>query len=368
MGKRILLACKDVPGWGGASTVLYLLFERMQRDGFDVAYVNLVGASEEAFVRRQFGDRFANPRGLDSVHTCILEEPFWGAHGPLGALIATLSPDLLLGFGFIAALLLRLAAPRLPVVFMTAGSRELQRLIEAGAVSDFMGFQRSVARGVTFPVAPESRERQAAEGADLIIAHSPVVRCAFEQLLPPTAGKIYANTISIADFVYAEAEELSGLRLPAAQRDIDVIFVASSWKRPIKNYALVRQIASRCDGVRVHIIGEVERECPSARHHGIVARRADLYGLLGRARTLVCPSLLDAAPAVLFEASAMGCNVVASPNCGNWQLCNSRLVADHGTRGEFLSKIELSLGGPYTDNRERFRGGYADLVDTLSVF
>ena len=64
----------------------------------------------------------------------------------------------------------------------------------------------------------------------------------------------------------------------------------------------------------------------------------------------------------------MGCNVVASPNCGNWQLCNSRLVAERGTRAEFLSKIELSLGAPFTDNRERFRGGYADLVDTLSVF
>lgn len=368
MGKRILLACKDVPGWGGASTVLYLLFERMQRDGFDVAYVNLVGASEEAFVRRKFGERFGNPRGLDNVHTCILDEPFWRKSASLGDLIAAYSPDLLLGFGYIAAWLMRQAAPRLPVVFMTAGSRELQRLIEAGAVSDFMGFRRSIARGVTFPVAPENRERQAAEGADLIVAHSPIVRFVFEQLLPPAAVKIYANTISVADLVYAEAEEFSDLRLPLAQRDVDVIFVASSWTRPIKNYALVRQIASRCDGWRVHIVGEIDRECPSVRHHGIVARRADLYGLLGRAKTLVCPSLLDAAPAVLFEASAMGCNVVASPNCGNWQLCHPRLVVERGTRAEFLSKIELSLGSPYTDNRERFRGGYADLVDTLSVF
>ena len=34
----------------------------------------------------------------------------------------------------------------------------------------------------------------------------------------------------------------------------------------------------------------------------------------------------------------------------------------------FVSKILVSLTGAYKDNREHFRGGYEDLVDTLEVF
>jgi hypothetical protein len=64
----------------------------------------------------------------------------------------------------------------------------------------------------------------------------------------------------------------------------------------------------------------------------------------------------------------MGCNVIASPNCGNWQLCNEQLLADRCSPEAFLSKIKLSLAEPYKDNQEHFRGGYEDLVDTLSVF
>ena len=161
MSKRILLSCYEVPSWGGASTGLYLLFERMQRDGMDVAYVNLVNREDEALFRRLFGESFDNSRSLDNVHTCIVEEPLWRAHGDITALISDLRPDLLFGFGFIAARLLELAAPRLPVVFMTAGSRQLMHLVETGAVKDFVGFKRGVERGICFPIAPDNPERQA---------------------------------------------------------------------------------------------------------------------------------------------------------------------------------------------------------------
>ncbi|MGH7960324.1 MAG: glycosyltransferase [Candidatus Binatia bacterium] len=365
--KKILLGCYGVPGRGGASTVLYLLFERMQRDGLDVAYVNLIEEPDEVFCRYLFGAGFSNPRSLKNVHTCILHEPLWRAHAALAELIDALAPDLLLGFSFIAARLLELAAPRRPVVFMTAGSRQVQHLIETGALRDFLGFRQSVTRGVTFPVPPENHERQAAEAADLIIVHSPLVKFAFEHFFPAQAGKIYANIISVADFIYAEAEQFAAYNRPFAQRDIDLIFVASSWNRLEKNYALVQKIIARCAGLQVHIVGEVEQPRPAAHYHGAIRRREDIYALLGRSKTLLCPSLVDAAPGVLFEASAMGCNVIASPNCGNWQLCNAQLLAECCSSDVFVSKIPLSLASVYEDNREHFRGGYADLVETLSV-
>lgn len=367
MSKKILLGCYEVPGWGGAATVLYLLFEKMQREGLDVAYVNLVSEKDEVFFRYLFGNNFGNPRSLANVHTCILEEPLWRAHAALTHLIGSLASDLLFGFGFSAARLMKLAAPGKPLVFMTSGCSQTKQLLKSGAIRDFMAFRRSVVRGVVFPM-QNDQERRAVEACDLIILHSPLVRFAFEHFFPSHLGKIYSNLISVADFIYPEAGPFADLKRPFAQRDIDLIFVASSWNRPEKNYGLVRQIVSRCDGLNVHIVGEVDQPCPPAQHHGVIAQREDVYELLGRSKTLVCPSLIDPAPGVLFEASAMGCNVIASPNCGNWQLCNEHLLATRCMRGAFLSKIMLSLAGSYRDNREHFCGGYADLVDTLSVF
>jgi hypothetical protein len=62
----------------------------------------------------------------------------------------------------------------------------------------------------------------------------------------------------------------------------------------------------------------------------------------------------------------MGCNVVASPNCGNWELCHEQLLAD--SPAAFAGAIRRAVTTPYADNRERFRGGYAELVDTLRAF
>lgn len=367
MNQKILLGCYEIPGWGGAATVLYSLFERMLREGLDVTYVNLVSEQDEVFLHHLFGGNFGNPRTLDSVYTCIMHEPLWRPQAALSHLIGSLRPDLLFGFGFIAARLMKLAAPGKPLVFMTSGCSQTKQLLEAGAIKDFIAFRRNVERGVVFPVR-DDQERGAVKACDLIVVHSPIVRFAFEHFFPSHVGKIYSSIISVADCIYPEAERFEGLKRPFADRDIDVIFVASSWNRSEKNYGLVRKIVPCCEGLNVHIVGEVHRECPPARHHGVVARREDLYDLLGRSKTIVCPSLFDTAPGILFEASAMGCNVIASPNCGNWQLCNEQLLADRCSPEAFLSKIKLSLAEPYKDNQEHFRGGYEDLVGTLSVF
>ena len=46
----------------------------------------------------------------------------WRAHAGLAQLIESLAPDLLWGFGLIAAGRFELATPRLPLAFMTAAS------------------------------------------------------------------------------------------------------------------------------------------------------------------------------------------------------------------------------------------------------
>jgi len=366
MRNKLLLACYEVPGWGGANTFLYTLYERMQRDGFAIEYANLVKDDDEPYLRHTFGKDLGNPSGLADVQTSILESPLWRVHPGVVDLIRVAKPDLILVCGFIAAWLMKRAAPDIPLAFITSGCSQIKLLMRAGAIDDFMGFERSVARGIVFEARQGDQERAAVEMSDLILLHSPIIRFAFEHFFPGHMGKAYANLISIADCVYAEAEPFTHLARPFAERDIDVIAVASNWSRPEKNYPLLQRIAAACDGLRLHVVGKIEGDHLPGHSHGVVTRRDEIYALLGRSKTIVCPSRFDPAPGVLFEASAMGCNVVASPNCGNWELCNAQLLAD--SPRAFASRVCRAMTAPYEDNRQRFRGGYADLVDTLSAF
>jgi hypothetical protein len=144
------------------------------------------------------------------------------------------------------------------------------------------------------------------------------------------------------------------LQQPFFERDIDVLFIAESWTRPEKNYKMVKEIASQCKHLRVHIAGEMEKTLPNVRHHGLVTRREEVFKLLGRTKTIVCPSLFDLAPGILYEASAMACNIIASKNCGNWQVCNEELLVDPFNLNNFLEKLYLSLSKKYEDNMDYF--------------
>jgi hypothetical protein len=108
---------------------------------------------------------------------------------------------------------------------------------------------------------------------------------------------------------------------------------------------------------------------PSAIHHELIAGREDLFRLMGRAKTVVCPSLCDAAPGILFEGSALGCNIVTSRNTGNWRLCHDELLAEPYTASEFVSKIGRSLSKKFEDHMDYFlqANSYQKLIDVLSV-
>jgi glycosyltransferase involved in cell wall biosynthesis len=170
-----------------------------------------------------------------------------------------------------------------------------------------------------------------------------------------------------AEWVAHDAAEYSSLALPFAERDIDVLFVASTWMRKEKNFGLVADIAERVPGFSVHVVGEFPESIPSVTHHGFVGTRADLFRIMGRARTVVCPSSFDAAPGILFEASVMGCNVVASKNCGNWELCNEQLLVTEYTADAFAESIRRAHSAKFADHMTRFlnRSSYRTLKDVL---
>jgi len=366
---RVLMACYEVPGYGGASTASYRLFETLQRDGLDVSFLNLIDEQDHEYFRYRFGEDYGNPRRLAGVVNCVLAGTLFESHPELSRTIDAIAPDVLLADDFIATLLLKRASPHTRLIFMTAGLAQVAEYLRHRQgtgpfrVEEFL----RAARGGLKVFAP--REREAMLAADLIVTHSDLVRDLTLALFPDCSGKVYSKVIWRAEWIADDAKPYAGLMRSFEERDIDAIFVASSWHRPVKNLPLVRAIASRAEGLRLHVVGELQGPLAGATCHGLVRDREALFALLGRSKTLVCPSTFDAAPGILWEASVMGCNIVASRHCGNWMLCDKDLLAEADRSESFADKIALSLGGRREDHMPFFidAGSYRDLVETITT-
>lgn len=371
MRRRILIGCYEVPGYGGASTASYGLVDLLRAGGADASLVNLVDEQDADFFRLVFGPRYGNPQGRDGVGNCVLSGRLYGPHPELAELIDEAAPDVLIGVGYIAALLMKRAAPRRNLVYLTSGCQQLKDAITRGKVPDYLAVRREIERGIRRPHVTCREEREAVEIADLIVAHSDMTRALCEFYFPNYAGKVLGDVLWFARWIHRDALACAALARPFAERDIDVLFVASDWARPEKNFACVRKIAAALagTGLAVHVAGESETRAPGAVHHGLVADREALFALMGRARTVVCPSSFDTAPGILFEASALGCNVVASENCGNAAICDDALLVRRYRPDAFVEAIGAALARKRPDRIERFldERPWHDFLETLDV-
>jgi glycosyltransferase involved in cell wall biosynthesis len=340
----------------------------MRKDGLDVHYLNIIDEEDADFFRYMFGENFGNPKLLNNVYNCVLKGPLFTPHPELETLISDLSPDTLLGIGYIAAYLLKQAAPQKPLIFLTTGCEQAKKFI--ATKGDAFSLYEYIRGAKGPPLVFHKLEKETVALSDLVITHSDTIMFLYQYFFPSHSGKIYPDVIWFAEWIYKEALDYSELQKPFRERNIDIIFVASSWSRPEKNYNLVKKIVSEYKDLNIHIVGETEKECFHANYHGLVTRRDELFALLGESKTIVCPSLFDAAPGILFEASAMGCNIITSKNCGNWHICNEKLLVDPFNLNGFLEKISLSLSRKYEDNIDYFmrNKSYKNLIDTSSVF
>jgi glycosyltransferase involved in cell wall biosynthesis len=367
--RRILLASYEVPGYGGASTASYRLLDVLRASGLDVVFVNLIDEQDGEFFRHVFGPSYGNPRGLDAVFNCHLSGRLYGDHPELETLLEQQAPDVMIGIGFIAALLLARAGHGRKLVFLTSGCQQTKNAIMRGNARDYLDVKREMDRGIRRPKITSLEERDAVDAADLIVFHSGMTRALYAHYYPYHAGKFAPQTLSFARWIHADAAEHAGVAKPFDERDIDVLFVASDWRRAEKNFAFVEKIAGKAIGRRIDVIGEFEKAARGATHHGLIADRRETFALMGRARTVACPSRFDTAPGVLFEASALGCNVVASENCGNWTLCNEDLRVRDFTPAAFADSCEKARTAKYSDHLQEFldHGPFTEVIETLDV-
>ena len=246
MARSVLLAAYEVPGYGGASTASYRLLEFLRESGLSVSFASLVDEQDAEFYPHVFGPTWGNPRGLDRVQNVVLQGRLYGPHPELAQKIEELSPDVMIGVGFIAALLLKRAAPGRRLVYLTSGCQQMKEALVRGDVRDFLAVKREIDRGgLRRPTLTCREEFEAVDAADLVVLHSEMVRTLHEYYFPLHVPRMLDPILSFARWIHHDALEHAALARPFEERDIDLLFVASSWQRPEKNFPLVEQIARR---------------------------------------------------------------------------------------------------------------------------
>jgi glycosyltransferase involved in cell wall biosynthesis len=203
-----------------------------------------------------------------------------------------------------------------------------------------------------------------------VLANSELTQALLAEFCAPWhTCKVYREPIWGAEWIAEWVTRLGVPTKPFAERGIDVLFVAGSWRRPAKNLPMVARIARRLAGRRSALVGESDASLPGVAHHGRIADRRTLLALMGDAKAVVAPSLIDACPNVLFEAALMGCNVVTSKNCGNWMLCNEALLVDPPCEDGYVVAVERAVQARHPDNMAWFldQGSYAHLLQILDA-
>ncbi len=367
MKRRVLVSAFEIPGFGGASTVAYALFAKMQRDGLDVCYANLVQPDDIPFYRRLFGERYANPDGLADVHEASLPGELFGTQGAVPALMESLRPDIVLSVGTIATVVIGSASPEIPLVHYVGGWPQTSEVSKHRPILDGAALPDRPLRSARRPTIYRREEADSFAVSDLCIACTPLVKALYERVLSPSlASRFFREPLTTAEWIADSVADTDAPSLPFSARPIDLLFVASSWTRWEKNFAAVHRIARALPHLRVHVVGECARPVAGAVHHGLVHDRRRLFELTGSAKALVVPSLLDANPGVLFEAALMGANVVASKGCGNWMLCNETLHVERPDDA-LIGACARATERQVPDNRAHFlgSGAYGKLLQVL---
>lgn len=360
----------SVPGVGGLSTAGYELFRRMLADGHDAHMLNLIDMKSIQSVEERFGVTAGNPSGLPNVDNCTLSLEPADAQPDLAARMAAINPDIVVAFGHIAARLAKRASPARRTVFMTGTCRQAQDYVSRGVTPDAVTLASHLASARVKAQIIHADEQRGVTASDLVVTHSDLTLSMFERFYPESAGKMYPSVISFAEWICDGARQWEGRSRPFNERDIDVCFIASDWGRTEKNYPWIESISKALRTATIHVVGDVPYRIPGVTHHGFLASREPLFDLLARTRCVSSVSRIDAAPGVLFEAAVLGCNVVASKNCGNWELCHAELLVDPFQIREFTQNISRALKKKYEDGRGVFlaRNSYADFVAMLSAF
>lgn len=348
---RVILARDSFPYLGGSSTLLYMLFETLQKKLPNAECWNIVTPHVWEVGKRHYGPHWPNPRGLRNVRTFLLDGNkgkrairFALQANPVAAVISKSRKT---------TVLLKHLVPSVPVWHMTSTSSIVKNAVAGGRFTSMEQVIRRL-RTNRFPTLQCADERQAVQLANRILVHSKNMRFWYHTFYPLIRDKIEEEIFWDYPLVKRQFHDVK-VKIAWKERPIDLLFVATDWRRGEKNFPLLRQICKSLERKKIMTVGFTPERLPSSVIAFDTMSQDDVVQAMVQAKVVVCPSRYDEAPNVLFEAAIAGANIVCSKNCGNYEITDSKLVAKLEIK-DFVRKINLALQGYRSPNTKPFSG------------
>ena len=362
MCKRILFACNQVPYYGGANTTFYLLFKALQSRDWDVHYLNLIDFQRMGFYKDVFNSDFGNPSNLLNVHNVLIKDD--KVSNELKKILDDINPDLILAKNFTAPNLLKNVNRDVNMWFFPSQSDQIRNSIYNRILSSEEEALHIINEGKHDIPITWIPEQEVVKHSDYILCNSKSTQSWFRYFYPEMKYKISEEILWTANLIYRELVDHFSHAQRFEDRSIDVLFIANRWDRMEKNFNMASDIMNRLNyKTNIHIVGQCDINSNGIYVHQFLHYKKVLE-LMKNTKTVVSTSIYDPAPNVLYEASVLGCNVVASKNCGNWELCNQTLLVEDYNIESYIDKIKISLEKRYDNNINLFLK--TDIVDQVS--
>jgi len=336
--KRLILARDSFPYLGGSSTLLYLLFEILQRKIPNAECWNIVSPRMSVLGKTHYGPHWGNPKGLQNVRTFIVDGHKGQGHvrkalkeKPVAAIVSKSRRT---------TYFLKRFSPTIPVWHLTSTCDIIKNAIANDRFASMEDAVRHLRKN-HFPRLQSGEEHQALRAADKILFHTESMRFWYYTFYPQYREKMEEEVFWDYPLLKRQFPRLTP-QGPWGKRPIDLLFVASDWKRPEKNLALLKRICRSMKSKKIMVIGFLPEKLPGRVITFDAMPQEEVIQAMMQAKVLICPSRYDEAPNVLFEAAIAGANIVCSKNCGNYQIAPSDFVA-HLDLPDFIEKIRRAL-------------------------
>ena len=336
---RIIFARNSFPYLGGSSTYLYLLFETLRKELPHAECWNILTPRVQEVGRRYYGPDWPNPKRLPNVRTFVVD----GRKGrsqihralrekPVAAVLSKARET--------TSFLNRLE-PDLHVWHLTSTCSIVKNAVAESRFPSMEYILKQLKRN-RFPKVHCAEEQQAVRLADRILFHTEGMKFWYHAFYPEHREKMEEKVFWDYPLIKDRFRRIHP-NTPWRNRPIDLLFVATDWRRGEKNFPLLAQLCRSFVRRRIMVIGFLPERLPDSVIAFDKMSQGDVVQAMAQTKVVVCPSRYDEAPNVLFEAAIAGANIVCSKNCGNYRLTDKELVARLEPI-DFSDKIQTALG------------------------
>lgn len=337
--KKIIFVRNSFPYRGGSSTILYTLFQSMQKYLPTAEFWILLTKRVKEIGIKHYGPYWANPKGLRNVKTFLIDSNIEKKR--LKDALEKTKPGVILSKSRLSTQLIKKLKPDIKLWHLTSTCSAVKNAIDRGYLSSM---QDAIKRLKDNKIISSycSEEYAAVRYADCILFHTDTMKVWYYNFYPEFTEKMEDEVFW--DYTILQ-KHIKSCNVPANNwnsRPVDLIFVASNWSRTEKNFILMKKICQHFKNKKIIVIGFLPEKLPD----GVITfsnmTHDDVIQAMQKSKVVVSPSRYDEAPNILFEGAIAGCNIVCSKNCGNYRITPEDFVADLNVP-DFINKIKKAF-------------------------